>query len=143
MSVLPLEAAIAREDDLRPDVAAGLELLARSPALWPIGAGAWSEVLACVRGFAERWDAQARAAGWSTPELYSLHRRAPYANLAAMGAAFVVARSGHRVVAVDETIMLRSATGAVSRIRRVEAQADAVLAWSVTAAGIEGRRRRG
>lgn len=114
-----------------PDVAAGLELLARSAPLWPIGAGAWSDVVACVRGFAERWDAQARAAGWSTLELYSLHHGAPYANLAAMGAAFVVARSGHRVVAVDETIMLRSANGAVLRIRRVEPHADAVLAWRV------------
>ena len=131
MSVLPLEAAIARGDDLPADVAAGLELLARSPALWPISAGAWLDVIACVRGFAERWDAQARAAGWSTLELYSLHQRAPYANLAAMGAAWVVARSGHRVAAVDEAIMLRSATGAVSRIRRVVLDPAAVLAWSL------------
>lgn len=89
----PLELAI--------DPAAGLELLARSRPLWRIGVAAWSYAVASVRAFAEAWDGRARAAGWTAIELYRLHCRAPYARLAAMGAAWLIARSGHRAVGVD------------------------------------------
>lgn len=87
----------------------------------------------CVRSFAERWDAQARSAGWQSIELYSLHRVSPFANLAAMGAAFLVARSGDRVAAIDDAIILRSVTGAVVRIRHSVPDPAAVLAWSLCA----------
>ncbi|MGD0333928.1 MAG: hypothetical protein ABSA90_11825 [Xanthobacteraceae bacterium] len=112
------------------DVASGLELLARSRPLWPIGAEEWSHAVAGARAFAEAWDSQARAAGWTSVELYGLHRRASYARLAAMGAAWLIARSGHRAVGVDAgAITVGTYTGNRLRIYRTEADPDAVLAW--------------
>jgi hypothetical protein len=46
---------------------AGLNVLSRSPPLWPIGADRWSVAVVAVRAFAERWDSEARACGWSQP----------------------------------------------------------------------------
>ena len=61
---------LARE--LPPDVVRGLELLASSPPLWPIGKAAWLSVVDHVKAFACRWDGQARACGWPDLELYAL-----------------------------------------------------------------------
>lgn len=83
------------------DVAGGLDLLERSPPLWPVDSETWAAVVVSVAGFADRWDSQARAAGWSELELYGLHCGAPYANLAAMGAAFVLARSDSSAIDVS------------------------------------------
>jgi hypothetical protein len=70
--------------------------------------------------------------GWSHLDLYGLHRRAPYANLASMGGAFVVARCGHHVIDVAaDAIYVRSPTGADLRIYRRELEAQSVLAWSL------------
>jgi hypothetical protein len=91
---LPLEDVIAA--DLPVDVAAGLELLASCSApLWPISAEDWALAVARARAFAEAWDSAARAAGWSALDLYGVHPRAPYARLTAMGAVWLIARSGH------------------------------------------------
>lgn len=118
---------------LPADVAAGLELLARSRPLWPIGeAGVWSYAVGSVRAFAEAWDGRARAAGWTAIELYGLHCRAPYARLAAMGAAWLIARSGHRAVGVDAGA-ITVATHAGNRLRIYHAEVDpgAALAWTL------------
>ena len=65
-------------------------------------------------------------------QLYGPYRRAPYASLAAMGGAFVVARSGHHVVDVTaEAIQVRSPNGAELQIYRRELGAESVLAWSL------------
>ena len=65
-------------------------------------------------------------------QLYGLHRRAPYANLAGMGAAFVVARCGHHVVDVTaDAIHVRSPAGSGLRIDRREPEGQTVLAWSL------------
>lgn len=117
------------------DVIAGLELLRRSPPLWPIGAEEWSRAVTRALAFAERWDAVARAAGWDDLALYGLHRGAPYANLAAMGAAWVLARSGHVALAVDaRSISVATRSGGRLRIYRVEPDSDAVLAWALAGA---------
>jgi len=109
-----------------------LELLERSPALWPVDVATWSAALASVRSFAARWGGQAHAAGWSPLELYGLHRLAPYASLAGMGAAWLVARSGHPVVDVaGAAIRLRSATGAELRIFCGALDPMSVLAWAL------------
>jgi hypothetical protein len=62
------------------DVMAWLELLARSPPLWPVGVDRWSEVVGALKAFESRYGRQAR--GWLPLSLWGLHRRAPYANLA-------------------------------------------------------------
>jgi hypothetical protein len=122
-------------DDFGPaaDVAAGLELLARSPPLWLIGAEGWAIAVARARAFAERWDGQAPAAGWSTLELYGMHRRAPFARLTAMGAAWVLARSGGSAIAVaSDAIVVATRTGGRLRIYRTAApDPDAVSAWEL------------
>jgi hypothetical protein len=129
---LPLEAAIERAGGLPADVVHGLGLLARSQPLWPLDTLTWRGMVGSVSDFAARWDGQAREAGWSTLELYGLHRSAPWANLSAMGAAFVLARSGYAAIGVtEEVIMVRSALSATLRIRRFALNPDAVLAWSL------------
>jgi hypothetical protein len=74
---LPLEDVTATATDLPLDVAAGLELLARSRPLWPIGMEDWVLAVGRARAFAERWNSLACAAGWTSLQLYGLHRRAP------------------------------------------------------------------
>ena len=121
---LPLELA----GPLPADLVAGLE---RSPPRWPVDRATWAGVVADVAAFAERWDSQARAAGYSDLELYGLHRSAPYTNLSAMGAAWVMARGGFAAIAVTaDAIAMRSRTGATLRIRRFAISPDAVLPWS-------------
>jgi hypothetical protein len=129
---LPLETAIERAGGLPADVARGLDLLSQSKPLWPVDAATWCGVVGSVSDFAARWDGQAREAGWSTLELYGLHRSAPWANLSAMGAAFVLARSGYAAIAItDEAIVVRGAGGETLRIRRFALNPDAVVAWSL------------
>jgi hypothetical protein len=133
---LPLEAAIEHAGGPPADVVHGLDLLARSPPLWPIGTDYWSLAVATVEEFAARWHSPADELGWSLLQLYGLDRRAPYASLAGMGAAFVVARCGHHVVDVTaETIRVRSRSGADLRIYRRELGTESVLAWSLCAPG--------
>ena len=128
----PLEALIEQAGDLPADVVHGLDRLARSAPLWPIGADHWSLAVATVEEFAARWHSPANELGWSLIALYALDRRAPYANLAGMGGAFVVARCGHHVVDVTaDAIQVRSQSGADLRIYRRELQAQSVLAWSL------------
>jgi hypothetical protein len=123
--------------DLNTHVLAGLDLLARSPALWPVGTDRWADVLATVKGFEQAHGRPARARGWSDLSLYGLHRTAPYANLAGMGAAFFVARSGHRVAGIDgDGILLISPNGARLRIYRVEPDECAVAVWALCRAVI-------
>jgi hypothetical protein len=121
------------------DVLAGLALLDRSPPLWAVDVLAWRLIVDTVRGFAMRFDPRARDVGWSTLDLYGLHRSAPYANLASMGAAFALAKGGHRAVAVDaKAVTVRTYTGATLRAYRPTAPIDAAVAWSLCTR--EGRR---
>jgi hypothetical protein len=115
---------------LPPHVADGLRQLEQSPALWPVAD--WRGVVTKVSAFAWRWHAEAAAAGWSDLQLYGLHRHASYANLAGMGAAWLVAKSGHLAVAVDrEAFMLVTKSSSRLRIYRREIDPGAVLAWEL------------
>jgi hypothetical protein len=112
---------------------AGLRRCARSaPAAWPADRLAlWPFVVDEVTAFRRQWDERARAVGWDDLALYSLHPRAPYANLAAMGAAFKVALGGWQVIGVGaDAIEVVSRTGSRLRIYRRAPDADAVLAWA-------------
>jgi hypothetical protein len=114
------------------DVTRALEFLARSPPLWPIGAGRWLVIFERMEALAWRHDAEARAAGWSSMQMYGLHRHAPYARLDAMGAAWLLARRGDRVIAIDpEKIIVASAAGARLRLFRADPHPDSVLAWKL------------
>ncbi|MBX9649700.1 MAG: hypothetical protein K2X57_21890 [Xanthobacteraceae bacterium] len=128
---LPLFGLSAAE--LPADVLEGLQQLGRGPSVWPIDqAGRWVADVARVTAFAAHWDARARAAGWSDLQLYGLHRYAPYANLAGMGVAFVVALGRSTVLDVQaEAINIATPTG--SRLQFVRRPPDpaAVLAWSL------------
>ena len=76
--------------------------------------------------------ASARRGMVAVGNLYGLHRRAPYANLAGMGGAFVVVRCGHHVIDVAaDAIQVRSPTGSELRIYRCQLEAQTVLAWSL------------
>jgi hypothetical protein len=89
-----------------------------------------------VTAFSERWDSQARACGFSALALYGLHQRAPWSNLAAMGAAFLFARRGDRVLEVEAgVILLMSQLGNRLRLYRVAPDPDAVLAWELCRRG--------
>jgi hypothetical protein len=119
-------------DELPGDLARGLQVLASSPPLWPMHADIWSGIVRTVRAFAESWDGSARACGWSTLSLYGLHPSAPMARLDAMGAAWLLARSGHRVIAVAaDAIEVTTSTTARLRIYRTLIDPAAVLAWSL------------
>jgi hypothetical protein len=129
---LPLEAAIERAGGLPADVVRGLDRLTQSPPLFPVDEATWRGVVGSVTDFAARWDGQARAAGWDSLALYGLHPGAPYARLAAMGAAFLIARAGLRTVAVSgEAIAVASYTGAHQRIYRTRLDPDTVPAWEL------------
>jgi hypothetical protein len=113
------------------DVARGLATLAAGAPLWPVGRDRWTTLVATVQAFAAIHDTKARTCGWDSLSLYGLSATAPCANLAAMGAGWVVARSGHRVAAVAaDSILLIAPTGSRLRIFKGE-PAGAVLAWEI------------
>jgi hypothetical protein len=110
-------------------VAAGLALLRTSEPLWG-GTPEWIELVAALQAFEDRWGAASRAAGWSLEQLYGVDPDAPYARVGRLGAAFLAGLRGHRVVAVDATV-IRLVTRTSSRlsIRRGEPDPGVVLAW--------------
>jgi len=114
--------------DLTTDVAAGLDLLARLPPVWPVDAERWSQTLTALKVFEERWGGPARACGWSLVQLYGLSlAAAPRADLSRMGAAWLAARDDRRVTTVDG----KAITVARLRIFRGEPDSAAVLAWTL------------
>lgn len=129
-TALDLFAAAPTAPALPPHIANGLRLLAQSQPLWPVAD--WSAVIIPVTAFAWRWHAQATACGWSELQLYGLHQRAPYANLAGMGAAWLVAKSAHLAVAVDrDAFTLVTKSSSRLRLYRREVDIDTVLAWKL------------
>lgn len=115
-----------------PEIIIGLKRLDASPPLWPIEPKQWLAVVASVRAFAGRWDAWARAAGWTSLELYGLHLRAPYARLDAMGAAWLLARSGDIAHSVDAgAIVTGTHSGNRLRIYRTSPHPELALAWTL------------
>jgi hypothetical protein len=116
------------------DVMAGLEHLARSPPLWPVDADRWSEVVGALMAFERRFGGQVR--GWSPLALWGMHRRAPYANLAAMGAVFAAARANHTILEFGrDSLLMVSRAGSRLRIFRRVPDRDAVLAWTLCRPG--------
>ena len=86
---------------------------------------------ASLAGFADRWDGQARAAGWSDLELYGLHRAAP-GQICRRWARRSYWRVRHSAIAVSpDAILTRSAAGAMLRIHGFPLGPDAVPAWSL------------
>jgi hypothetical protein len=113
------------------EVAAGLELLAQSPPLWGDRLE-WTELVAGLRAFEERWGAIARSASWTLPLLYGLDPHARRARVGRMGAAFLASLRAHRVIAVDDkAITMVTRTSARLRVYRGEQDAGAVLAWEL------------
>jgi hypothetical protein len=124
--------------ELPDDVVRGLQMLASSPPLWPVPLAQWLSVVDCVRVFAVGWDGQARACGWSTLSLYGLHAGAPMARLDAMGAGWLLARSGpgHRAIAVAaDAIEVVTSTTARLRIYKMPVDPAAVVAWDLCRGG--------
>lgn len=113
---------------------AGLKLLEASPpAAWPVDRVAhWPGMIAGAMAFARCWDSHARESGWTELQLYGLHPRAPWANLAAMGAAFQIGLAGGSVIAVSaEAIAIVMRTGSRQRLYRRAPDPQAVLAWEL------------
>jgi hypothetical protein len=118
--------------DIPDDVARGLKTLVCSAPLWPVDIDKWRAAVAAVQAFATVFDARARAHGWTSAGLYGLSRLAPWADVSRMGAAWIVARSGHRVAGIDgDGILLISPNGASLRIYRVEPDECTVAAWEI------------
>jgi hypothetical protein len=89
-------------------------------------------VFAGVIAFAVRWDGLSRGCGWSPLELYGLHRRAPWSNLAGMGAAFLIAIGGHTVIGIGaEAIAVATPTGSRLRIFRRPPDSLSAPAWEL------------
>ena len=125
-----LTADVAAAGELPADLERGLAVLVTSPPLWPIEAAQWAAAVASVRAFAWRWGVQARGLGWPEVALYGLHRRAPYANLAGMGAAWLMARSGRRDFEIaPEVMLIPTRTGDLLLFRGAPPDPDSVLAW--------------
>jgi hypothetical protein len=112
------------------DVDRGLEILIGSQPPGFSAENEWAATVPHVRAFAQRWDGLARAAGWKSLELYGLHRWAPFARLDAMGAAWLIARTGYQALAVDPgAIEVLTCFGNRLRIYRKAADADSALPW--------------
>jgi hypothetical protein len=110
------------------DVLAGLDRLARSPPLW--SCADWPAMVDRAKAFAGRWSEPAQACGWSRLDLWSVHRRAPGARLASLGAAIIAARRGDRVVELDAAaILVVTRLGSRLRIYRTAPDPERVLAW--------------
>jgi hypothetical protein len=127
-----LEKRLERDEQRAPpdEVVAGLALLLRSPPLWPVPQ--WRIAVERVEAFAFAHDCEARAAGWSDLQLYGLHKHGPYQRLDGMGAAFLIAMRGDRVVAVrPDVIHLASVRGARLRLFRDEPHPDSMIAWEL------------
>src|ERR1700677_193040 len=116
--------------DVGDDIMAGLDLMMRSPPLWPVDRGtSWVDQVARARAFAERWNGLCRNCGWSPLDLYGAHHRAPAARLSCLGAAFLVARSSHHVLNVAPgDILVATKSAARLRIYRAHPDPDAVVA---------------
>jgi len=116
---------------------AGLRLLARSPpAAWPTDRLAlWPTVVDRALAFERCWGDQARSVGWTELDLYGLHQRAPWPNLSAMGAVFLVAIGGHAVIRVNAEAIEIAVQTTGSRLRIVRRPPDpaSVLAWQLPA----------
>jgi len=128
---LPLEKA-SDKAGLAADAIVGLELLARSPPLWPAGPETWRLTLAYVRDFTEQWDARVRAVSWSNITLYGIHKSEPASRLSAMGAAWIAARAAHTVVGIEPgsgAIILATRAGSRLRVYRTAPDPDGVLPW--------------
>jgi hypothetical protein len=87
--------------DIPDDVARGLKTLADSAPLWPVDVHKWRATVGAVQAFSAAFDARARAHDWTTTGLYGLSRLAPWADVSRLGAAWIVARSRHRVAGID------------------------------------------
>lgn len=114
------------------EVAAGLVRLRSSPPLWPVSPDQWSDILAAVETFERNYGPTARARGWTQIGLFGLCPHSPFARLSSLGAAWLIARTGHAVTGVDHIgIALTTRTAARLRIFRGRPDPGAVLAWSL------------
>jgi hypothetical protein len=87
----------------------------------------------------DRRHARARAHDWTTMGLYGLSRLAPWSDVSRLGAAWIVALTGHRVAGIDrDGILLISPNCARVRIYRVEPDECTVEAWALCRAACEG-----
>jgi hypothetical protein len=129
----PLDAAIEQRAGALREIHVGLRLLRAAAPIFPgMGPEVWRLVLAYITDFARDWDGLARAAGWSSLQLYGLHPIAPAARLSVMGAAWVAARSAHKVIAIEAAaIVVATQTGGRLRIYRTAPDPEAVLPWPV------------
>jgi hypothetical protein len=101
-------------------------------------------MIAIVKRFELAWGDPARALRWSDLSIYGLHRCAPYGNLAGMGAAWVAARGGHRVVAVsEEAIVIKTITDARQRFVRRPPDPDSVPASELAGCALRVRAHQG
>jgi hypothetical protein len=118
--------------DIPDELACGLKTLVCSAPLWPVDADKWRAAVAAVQAFSGVFDAPARAHGWTSAGLYGLSKLAPWSDVSRMGAAWIVARSGHRVAGIDgDGILLISPNGARLRIYRVQPDECTVAAWAL------------
>jgi hypothetical protein len=77
-----------------------------------VSLASWQQLLIDLQVFLNRWGAQAAALGWSTLNLFGVHRSRPLARYDAMG--LVLLLDGAQVVAMTEdSAKIRTRTGAI------------------------------
>lgn len=113
---------------LLPAAVAGLAQLEHGP-LWGDRLE-WTELVAALRAFEERWGDLARSAGWSLVQLYGLDPDAPRARLSRMGGAFLASLRAHQVIDVDSE-RIRVVTRTSARLSVYRPEDGAVLAWEL------------
>ena len=90
----------------------------------------WAPLVADAEVFLDRWAAQAQRLGWSSVDVFGVHRHAPAARLDAQG--LVPALGGDRIVAMtNDDAVIENARGARLRhCRRLTAPANEIgLIW--------------
>jgi hypothetical protein len=114
------------------DALAGLVQLERGAPLWPAAPGRWRDQIEAAKAFARRWDDPARRSGWSVLGLWGVHPAAPDLRFDCLGAAWMIARATHAVLAIDpRRIELRTRTGALCALYRMPDNRAAIVAWTL------------
>jgi len=80
--------------------------------------------------FLRTWGRKAVALGWSTLDVFGVHRIAPSANYAAMGLVLLL-RGAHVVALTADSAMIQNSTGSRLTFRRQAPHDAAVPVWEL------------
>ena len=93
----------------------------------------WRGLIRDAELFLSVWGKQAANLGWSTPDLFGAHSKAPAARFSCMGLLLLV--NGGRVIAITaETAVIQQQSGARLTYTRRPPEAECVALWDLLSA---------